>query len=71
MLRTRRSLAAAASGLALATASIFAPATPAAAQSEPLTVGMGDIASVESLNLLIAMERAGERGVPLEITFFN
>jgi NitT/TauT family transport system substrate-binding protein len=39
--------------------------------NEPLRVGLGDIASVESLNLLIAMERAKERGVPMEMTFFN
>ena len=43
----------------------------AAAQDGPLRVGLGDIASVESLNLLIAMERAGERGVEMEMTFFN
>jgi NitT/TauT family transport system substrate-binding protein len=43
----------------------------AAAQDEPLRVALGDIASVESLNLLIAMERAGERGVEMEMTFFN
>ncbi len=45
--------------------------TMAVAQDEPLKVALGDIASVESLNLLIAMERAGERGVPMEMTFFN
>lgn len=39
--------------------------------ADPLRVGMGDIASVESLNLLIAMERAKERGVDMEMTFFN
>lgn len=38
---------------------------------EPLRVAMGDIASVESLNLLIAMERTKEAGVPMELTFFN
>ncbi len=46
-------------------------AAPAAAQDDPLRVAFGDIASVESLNLLIAMERTNERGVPMEITFFN
>ena len=46
-------------------------AAPAAAQEEPLRVAFGDIASVESLNLLIAMERTKERGVPMELTFFN
>ena len=57
----------------IAAAAIAAALTlPAAAQeAEPLRVAFGDIASVESLNLLIAMERAGERGVPMEMTFFN
>lgn len=36
-----------------------------------MRVALGDVASVESLNLLIAMERAGERGVPTEMAFFN
>jgi len=45
-------------------------AAPASAQ-DALRVALGDIASVESLNLLIAMERAEERGVPMEMTFFN
>lgn len=39
--------------------------------NDPLRVGLGDIASVESLNLLIAMERTKERGVDMELTFFN
>jgi NitT/TauT family transport system substrate-binding protein len=43
----------------------------AVAQDDPIRIALGDIASVESLNLLIAMERAGERGVPMEMTFFN
>ena len=46
-------------------------AVPAIAQEDPLQVAFGDIASVESLNLLIAMERTEERGVPMELTFFN
>lgn len=44
---------------------------PALAQDEPLTVAFGDIPSIESLNLLIAMERTAEAGVPMEITYFN
>ncbi|MDZ5699969.1 ABC transporter substrate-binding protein [Chelativorans sp. M5D2P16] len=44
---------------------------PAAAQDDSIHVAMGDVASVESLGLLIAMERTKERGVPMEITFFN
>ncbi|ETX16180.1 nitrate ABC transporter substrate-binding protein [Roseivivax halodurans JCM 10272] len=52
-------------------AAAIAVAGPALAQDDPLRVAMGDIASVESLNLLIAMERAEERGVPMELTYFN
>ncbi|SES35947.1 NitT/TauT family transport system substrate-binding protein [Tranquillimonas rosea] len=53
-------------------AAALAGAGPAAAQDgDPLRVAMGDIASVESLNLLIAMERAEERGVPMELQYFN
>ncbi len=65
----RRAFLGAAGGIA-AMASLGL-ATPLMAQSDPIRVGMGDIASVESLNLLIAMERAKERGVPMEMTFFN
>lgn len=63
-------------GIMLAAAGFLAAATglggqTANAMDEPLRVALGDIASVESLNLLIAMERAGERGVEMEMTFFN
>jgi NitT/TauT family transport system substrate-binding protein len=69
---TRRTFTAAATGAFVMTASALATLAPAAAQdAQPLRVAMGDIASVESLNLLIAMERTKERGVPMEITFFN
>jgi len=44
---------------------------PALAQNAPIRVAMGDIASVESLGLLVAIERTKERGVPMELTFFN
>ncbi len=65
----RRAFLGAAGGVAaLATLGLT---TSVMAQSEPIRVAMGDIASVESLNLLIAMERAKERDVPMEITFFN
>ncbi|ESR23134.1 hypothetical protein N177_3202 [Lutibaculum baratangense AMV1] len=46
-------------------------AAPAQAQGDPISIAFGDIASVESLNLLIAIERVKERGVPVEVTFFN
>ncbi|PQO23972.1 nitrate ABC transporter substrate-binding protein [Rhodobacteraceae bacterium WD3A24] len=54
-----------------AVAAAVAAAGPTWAQDDTLQVAMGDIASLESLNLLIAMERAEERGVPMELTFFN
>lgn len=54
-----------------ATVTALAMTTAGAFAADPLKVGLGDIASVESLNLLIAMERAKERGVDMEMTFFN
>jgi NitT/TauT family transport system substrate-binding protein len=66
----RRSILKSVAGLAAGT--IMAMAGPVFAQDkDPLRVAFGDIASVESLNLLIAMERTKERGVPMEMTFFN
>lgn len=44
---------------------------PRPAQAEPVRIAFGDIASVESLNFLIALERAKERGVEVEVTFFK
>lgn len=52
-----RSLAGALTGAAMVAA---AAAAPALAQDSPIRVAMGDIASVESLGLLIAMERTEE-----------
>lgn len=65
----RRTLLGAAGAVA-ALAMLGLPTT-LTAQPDPIRVAMGDIASVESLNLLIAMERAKERGVAMEMTFFN
>jgi NitT/TauT family transport system substrate-binding protein len=71
MRMTRRIFSAAMTGaLALAAASLGS-SVPAMAQDSPIRVAMGDIASVESLGLLIAMERTKERGIPMDITFFN
>jgi NitT/TauT family transport system substrate-binding protein len=67
----RNVLATIGAGALMLAASAFATAPVAAQDKEPLRVGMGDVASVESLGLLIAMERTKERGVPMEITFFN
>ena len=52
-------------------ATALAMTMTSALASDTLRVALGDIASVESLNLLIAMERAKERGVDMEMTFFN
>ena len=61
-----RRLGQAAMGSALA----LALGLPVQAET-PIRVAMGDIASVETLGLLIAMERTKERGVPMELTYFN
>lgn len=67
---TRRVFLAASAGLTvLAGAGL---ATHALAQDKaPIRVAFGDIATVESLNLLIAMERTKEKGIPMQLTFFN
>jgi NitT/TauT family transport system substrate-binding protein len=70
MTMLRRTLLEAATAVAVV-AGIAGLATDARAQAEPIRVAMGDIASVESLNLLIAMERTAERGIPMELSFFN
>lgn len=42
-----------------------------AAQAQDAHIAFGDIATVETLNFLIAIERAKERGLDIEVTFFN
>jgi len=44
---------------------------PAASAESQMHVAFGDIATVESLNFLIALERAKERGVDVKVTFFK
>jgi NitT/TauT family transport system substrate-binding protein len=39
--------------------------------ADPVRVAFGDIASVESLNFLVALERAKARGVDVQTTFFK
>ena len=56
----------AASALLAGTAAI----TPAAAAGK-IHIAFGDIATVETLNFLIAVERAKERGVDIEVTYFK
>lgn len=46
--------------------------SPAAQSAEnKIRIAFGDIASVETLNFLIAIERAKEKGVAIEVTFFK
>lgn len=66
---TRRCMMAAFGAAALLAA---APGGQSLAQDkEPIRVAFGDIASVETLNFLIAIERTKEHGVPVDVTFFN
>jgi NitT/TauT family transport system substrate-binding protein len=44
---------------------------PIQAQDKQVRIGLGDIATVETLNLLIALERVKERGVDVEFTAFK
>lgn len=68
---TRRAVAGAiAAGMVFGAASLPA-ATPAQAQGDPIRIAFGDIATVETLNFLIAIERTKEAGVPVEVTFFK
>lgn len=46
-------------------------ASPATAANKTVRVALGDIASVENLNLLIALEHMKERGIDVELTSFN
>jgi NitT/TauT family transport system substrate-binding protein len=62
----RLMLGLAASALLAATAAV----TPAAAAGK-IHIAFGDIATVETLNFLIAVERAKERGVDIEVTYFK
>ena len=41
-----------------------------AANAQDAHIAFGDIATVETLNFLIAIERAKERGIDVEVTFF-
>jgi NitT/TauT family transport system substrate-binding protein len=56
----------AASALLMATASV-----PPAAAAGKIRIAFGDVATVETLNFLIAVERARERGVDTTVTYFK
>jgi NitT/TauT family transport system substrate-binding protein len=48
-----------------------AVSAPAAAAEGKIHVALGDVPSVETLNLLIAVERAKERGIDIQVTPFK
>lgn len=59
--------------LGLAASALFAVTqapSPMAAAGK-IRIAFGDIATVETLNFLIAVERAKERGVEIEVTYFK
>lgn len=66
---TTRGLFASAAGAAAALLMALAP-LPAAAESK-MHIAFGDIATVETLGFQIAIERAKERGVDVEVTYFK
>jgi NitT/TauT family transport system substrate-binding protein len=46
-------------------------ALPSAASADTIRIAFGDIATVESLHFLAAVERAKEKGVDVQLTFFK
>ena len=46
-------------------------AAPGSALADPMRIAFGDIATVESLHLLAALERAKEKGVDVQVTFLK
>ncbi len=58
---------------ASAAAAVFclSAAIPGWALADPMRVAFGDIATVESLHLLAAIERAKEKGVDVQVTFLK
>jgi NitT/TauT family transport system substrate-binding protein len=58
-------------GLAASTLLAVTQAPTPAAAAGKIRIAFGDIATVETLNFLIAVERAKERGVDIEVTYFK
>ncbi|MGD9510293.1 MAG: ABC transporter substrate-binding protein [Geminicoccaceae bacterium] len=58
-------------GLAASTLLAASGAVAPAAAAGKIHIAFGDIATVETLNFLIAVERAKERGVDIEVTYFK
>ena len=60
-------------GLVLAALPVFAKGQtePASGEVKKITLALGDIESVETLHLLIALEKVKERGIGVEMTSFQ
>jgi NitT/TauT family transport system substrate-binding protein len=58
-------------GLATSVMLLAAIGAAPASAAGTIRIAFGDIATVETLNFLIAVERAKERGVDIEITYFK
>lgn len=56
---------------AVAAALCLSTAIPGLAMADPMRIAFGDIATVESVHLLAAFERAREKGVDVKITFLK
>ncbi|MCF3642578.1 ABC transporter substrate-binding protein [Rhizobium sp. TRM95111] len=56
---------------AAAAAFCLSATIPGLALADPMRIAFGDIATVESLHLLAAIERAKEKGVDVEVTFLK
>ncbi|PWJ86244.1 NitT/TauT family transport system substrate-binding protein [Pseudaminobacter salicylatoxidans] len=56
---------------AVAAALCFSAALPGSAFADQMRIAFGDIATVESLHLLAAIERAKEQGVDVQVTFLK
>jgi NitT/TauT family transport system substrate-binding protein len=54
-----------------AAAFCVAAALPGFAYADPMRIAFGDIATVESLHLLVALERAKEKGLDIEVTYLK
>lgn len=67
---TKRGFLASAAGAAAAILLALTPMTAAAAEGK-MHIAFGDIATVETLNFQIAIERAKERGVDIEVSYLK
>ena len=68
MQRTLKSLLVA--GVAALAVGTFAPTGAQAQDGEPIRVALGDLPEMETLMFLVGLERAKERGIEADVTFF-